>query len=292
MIGMFKGAVSTTEGRNNTGFVALAHELRAYLKDFSGSEWLVLTALALHADENGHSCPSVASLSAVTGLSGRSVQEAIKSLSTANLRGYCVLRSEKRVDRSGRCTSNGYAILPDGFPKREGAESAEAPADFAGAPAKNDRVDPANSAGSLTLKYIHKEVDTPPIVPPKGRTKRDSIKLPGDADPARALFVAYRSEAFGQGSANEFTIGEWRAAHHVLRAMQAAKVTPDQVARGTRKLMQSWGNPSMVTVNALWKHWTASQVTSDPLAATRAVVDKAGEMFDSFVGFDKSVLPS
>jgi len=160
MIGMFKGAVSTTEGRNNAGFVAMHHELRAYLRDFSGSEWLVLTALALHADETGHSCPSVATLSEVTGLSGRSVQEAIKSLCTGNLRGYCVLRSERRFDTTGRCTSNGYAILPDGFPVRYPANSAES--------AKNDRVDPANSAGSLTLKYIHNEVDTPPYSPPQG----------------------------------------------------------------------------------------------------------------------------
>jgi len=277
MIGMFNGSVAG-RARKRKGFVMLHHELRDYLKDFSASEWMVLTALALFADETGHSCPSIAEISRVTGLSGRTCQEAIKSLSTANLRGYVVLRAERREDKRGRTTTNGYAILPDGFnfpDEQEGAESA-------GEGAKNVGGEGANSAPSLTLKNIHIE-EYPPIVPQRG-TKRSKIAMPKQTDPAHVLFVAYRTALYGESVAEAYTLGEWRSAHHVVRSMQGAGITPDQVFAGTNRLKAQWGNATMVTINALWKHWTASQVQPNEVDAISALIERSDDIFDKVMG--------
>jgi len=277
MIGMFNGSVAG-RARKRKGFVMLHHELRDYLKDFSASEWMVLTALALFADETGHSCPSIAEISRVTGLSGRTCQEAIKSLSTANLRGYVVLRAERREDKRGRTTTNGYAILPDGFnfpDEQEGAESA-------GEGAKNVGGEGANSAPSLTLKNIHIE-EYPPIVPQRG-TKRSKIAMPKESDPAHLLFVAYRTALYGESVAEAYTLGEWRSSHHVLRSMQGAGVTTEQVFAGTNRLKAQWGNATMVTINALWKHWTASQVEPNQVDAISALIERSDDIFDRVMG--------
>jgi len=278
MIGMYSGSVAGRT-RKRKGFVMLHHEMRDYLKDFSPSEWMVLTALSLFADETGHSCPSVGEISRVTGLSGRTCQEAIKSLSTGNVRGYVVLRAERREDKSGRTTTNGYAILPDGFPvpdEEEGAEIA------GGEGAKNVGGEGAKSAPSLTLKNIHIE-EYPPIVPQRG-TKRSKIAMPKQTDPAHVLFVAYRTALYGESVAEAYTLGEWRSAHHVVRSMQGAGITPDQVFAGTNRLKAQWGNATMVTINALWKHWTASQVQPNEVDAISALIERSDDIFDKVMG--------
>jgi len=122
MIGMFKGS-HVTQQRSNKGFVVLYHELLPFLKTFTGSEWLVLTVLALRADETGYSYPSVSLICDDTGLSERIVRQAIKTLSMVTVeRPKPVLSVEERHVESGRRTTNGYVILPDGF--GEGAKSA------------------------------------------------------------------------------------------------------------------------------------------------------------------------
>ena len=275
MIGMFNGSVSGRT-RKNKGFVVLYHELRSYLKCFSASEWIVLTALALFADENGHSCPTISTLAEVTGLSARNVQQCLKSLSTGQGRGFVVLRLERRTDRTGRCTSNGYAILPDGFPDAP----PESPANFAEEGAENDGEEGAENGTITTLKKIQKEVD-PPIAP-RGRGRpAGTVGLPKEDDPARLLYIAYRSARYGEEHADTFTLGEWRAAHHVVRSMQGAKVTPDQVAEGTANLISAWKVADMVTLNALWKHWTTSQVKRGPYSEAKRFVENVSNIYDS-----------
>lgn len=264
MIGLFSGHYATKQHRSRTGFVVLHHELRSRLKDFSPTEWMVLTCLALHADSEGFSCPSVAQIATETGLSERTVINATKSLSSGEIRGYTVLRVDNRHSKTGRQTSNGYAILPDGF-----NSSANTGADFApGEGAENNTGEGAENNTLITLKNIQKEVNTP-IVPKKG-TKRESIKWPTDDDPAKALYLAYRSVVFTDPMLQtHFMLGEWRGAHHVLRSMQAAGVTPEQVEHATRNLVEKWGGRrDMVTINALWKHWsTAMAVNTVELGA-------------------------
>lgn len=309
MIGMFKGTVAG-QSPKGTGFVVLHRELRSFLGRFNGSEWLVLTSLLLDADENGTCCPSVARITGITGLSEKSVRTALKSLCEVNLRGFPVLRAERRVSKSGRRTSNLYRIMPDGFPVLGEDEQVGEPDCTSGNFYQTDDEEISTGEGLAVnfgeytpLKYSNTENTNPPIVPPspvnftggeeekpkRQSRKRDSIKMPSDTDPARELFVAFREALYGDEFAEAFALGEWQGAHHVLRAMQGAKVTPEQVRFGVRTLLTKWGgNTSMVTMNALWKHWTASQVGSDQLGATRRLVESSGEIFDKVIGWRNS----
>ena len=266
MIGLFSGHYVTKQQRARTGFVVLHHELRSRLKDFTPTEWMVLTCLALHADSEGFSCPSVAQIANETGLGERTVINATKSLSAGEFRGYTVLRVDNRHSKTGRQTSNGYSILPDGFNTEVGMGAKSAP----GEGAENNTGEGAENNTLITLKNIHKEVNTP-IVPKKG-TKRDSIKMPVDDDPAKALYLAYRSVIFTDAlMQTAFLLGEWRNAHYVLRSMQAASITPEQVAFATRNLVEKWGGRrDMVTINALWKHWSMAMASESELGAKGA----------------------
>jgi len=270
MIGIMSGSQIGTR-KQYTGFVMLSHELRSRLKDFTPSEWMVLTCIALHADQNGLCCPSVSLIAQETGMSERLVQNAIKSLSTGEIRGYTVLSCRARHTASGRQTSNIYEILPTGF--GEGANSAP------GEGAKIDRGEGAKIDPLITLKNIQKEEYTP-IVPKKG-TKRDSIKMPVDDDPAKALYLAYRSVIFTDAlMQTAFLLGEWRNAHHVLRSMQAASITPEQVAFATRNLVEKWGGRrDMVTMNALWKHWSTAMATEVKQNLVQNVISQADRLW-------------
>ena len=294
MIGTFKGTVAGRSPKG-TGFVVLHRELRSFLRTFSGSEWLVLTSLLLDANENGMCCPSVARIAGVTGLSDKSVRTALKSLCTAEIRGFTVLRSEARYSDSGRKTSNMYRIMPDGFPELGDSEKVGEPDCTSGKFYREDEENdteilslPVNFGGYTPFKYNYNTTTLPPIVPPsepkRPSRKRDSVKMPKDDDPARLLFVAYREALYGEDFAEAFTLGEWQGAHHVVRAMQGASITPEQVRLGVRTLVAKWGKSSMVTLNALWKHWTASQVMPDELQATRQLVETSGEIFDKVLG--------
>jgi hypothetical protein len=274
MIGMFTGA-SIGKRRIQKGFVVLHHELLSFLKDFTGSEWLVLTCLSLHADETGYSYPSISLMCEETGLSERIVQQSIKSLSAVTeKRQYVVLQVQERHATSGRRQSNGYSILPDGFDGGgEGAKS------DTGEGAKSDTGEGAKNVPPITLKNIHKEEDTP-IVPKRG-TKRESIKMPVEDDPAKALYLAYRSVVFTDTLIRTaFLLGEWRGAHHVLRSMQAAGVTPAQVEYATHNLVTKWGGRrELVTINALWKHWSTAITNEVKLTLVDKAIDQADRLW-------------
>jgi hypothetical protein len=251
MIGLFQGSLINKK-RLNKGFVVLHHELLTCLKDFTASEWMVLTCLSLHADETGFSCPSIARIAEETGISSRLVSQCIKSLSTAATRAYIVLRVEQRHAISGRQTSNGYVILPDGFSTPTEGEGAEI-----------DRGEGAEIDTPITLKNIHKEEYIPPIAPQRGARKR-TIKLPSLDDPARGLFIAYREVFMDAAKAELFTLGEWQGVHIALRQMVHHGVSETEVAARARCLIGKWQKPHMVTLHALWKHWG----TADPSSAS------------------------
>jgi hypothetical protein len=270
MIGVYNGS-SLGKKKTEKGFVVMYHELRSFLKDFSPTEWMVLSCLALHSDGDGFSCPSIATISQETGLSERTVIQATKSLSTGESRGYTVLRVEERYCKTGRRTSNGYVILPDGFSRGAENDTVEGAENNTGEGAENDTI--------ITLKNIHIEVNTPIV--PKKVTKRDSIKMPTDDDPAKALYLAYRSVVFTDIlMATAFMLGEWRGAHHVLRSMQAAGVTPEQVERATRNLVAKWGGRrDMVTINALWKHWSTAMTSEVKQNLVQSVISQADRLW-------------
>lgn len=249
MIGLFQGSLINKK-RLSKGFVVLHHELLTCLKDFTPSEWMVLTCLSLHADETGFSCPSIALIAEETGMSSRLVTQCIKSLSTVTTRAYTVLRVDQRHCTSGRQTSNGYVILPDGFSASTEGEGAE----IGGG--EGAEIDPP-----ITLKNIHKEEYIPPIVP-HGGTRKRNVKLPNLDDPARELFIAYREVFMDTPKAEMFTLGEWQGVHIALRQMVHHGVTATEVAERARCLIGKWQKPHMVTLFALWKHWGTADPTS------------------------------
>ena len=107
--------------------------------------------------------------------------------------------------------------------------------------------------------------------------------MPVDDDPSKALFIAYRS-VMHPAHASAFLLGEWRGAHHVLRSMQGAGITPDQVRFATQNLLKKWGKPNLVTINSLWKHWTTA-ITDDVQQNT---ISKAVSMVDELWVEDNS----
>jgi len=108
--------------------------------------------------------------------------------------------------------------------------------------------------------------------------------MPKQDDPAHLLFVSYRSALYGDSVAGAYTLGEWRSSHHVLRSMQGAGVTPEQVFAGTHRLKAQWGNATMVTINALWKHWTASQVAPNSVDAVASLIERSDDIYDRVMG--------
>jgi hypothetical protein len=217
---------------------------------------MVLTCLSLHADSTGFSCPSISRIADETGMSSRLVSQCIKSLSTVTTRTYTVLRVDTRHTDSGRQTSNGYVILPDGFASTIGGEGAEI-----------DRGEGAEIDTPITLKNIHKEEYIPPVVPQRG-TRKKTIKLPNLDDPARELFIAYREVFMDTAKAELFTLGEWQGVHSALRQMVHHGVSEAEVAARARCLIGKWQKPHMVTLHALWKHWATADSSSASFGTT------------------------
>ena len=272
MIGLFQGSLINKK-RLNKGFVVLHHELLTCLKDFTPSEWMVLTCLSLHADATGFSCPSISRIAEETGMSSRLVSQCIKSLSTVTTRAYTVLRVDTRHVTSGRQTSNGYVILPEGFTAATEGEGAEI-----------DRGEGAEIDTPITLKNIHKEEYIPPIVPQRG-TRKKTIKSPNLDDPARELFIAYREVFMESAKAELFSLGEWQGAHIALRQMVHHGVSNTEVAARARCLIGKWQKPHMVTLHALWKHWgTADPISTQFGATSLSQADRVFTSLDKLFG--------
>jgi hypothetical protein len=110
----------------------------------------------------------------------------------------------------------------------------------------------------ITLNKTHKEI-SPPIVP---QTKKREAQLPNANDPALLLFLSFRK---ARGWSDEFSAGEWQGVHLLLREMVRAGVTADAVYYRTYNLMGQWKTESMVTLRAVWKHWTSAGASQSTL---------------------------
>lgn len=262
MIGVFSGRSYGSRIENVT-FIRMETELIENLHQFQPSDWMVLTCLMMHIGQTNVCWPSLAKLATQTGLSEQTVKTAIKRLCTVTVGNQRVLAVSERYAENGRQTSNLYIVMPtneqlEDF-KVEGEGKDITP------------LEGTTFIPPITLNQIKKEVITP-IVPKPAKAK---VGLPKDDDPALALYRAYR-EALR--FSYEFTIGEWQGVHLVLREMIRSGVTADEVGIRTRNLYRQWAKPQMVTVRALWKHWSAA--ASDNKSTLPSAMQKVTDIND------------
>lgn len=258
MIGVFTGR-SYGQRVENITFIRIETELVENLHLFQPSDWMVLTCLTMHIGQTNVCWPSLAKIATQTGLSEQTVKTAIKRLCTVTVGSQRVLAVSERRTASGRQTSNLYVVIPttDQIIEFEGA----------GEGTNITPVEGTDFIPPITLNKTYKEIDTP-IVPK--RTKRD-VQLPKDDDPALLLFMSFRR---ARGWSNEFSAGEWQGVHLLLREMVRADVTADDVYQRTCNLLGQWKTESMVTLRAVWKHWTSAGTSKATLpSAMRKVKD-------------------
>ena len=258
MINIFNGNKrGTSDSSPKATFVQFTHDILPYLKLFSPSDWTVFCALALHMDSSGFCFPSIHLLCEITGLSGATVRRAVDNLCGIAIDDRPILSRRFRYDRNGRQTSNGYVLFPD---------PVEALKNERGEGLNSDRGEGINSDTPITLNKNHKEQE------PQGRRikTRKAPSIPDIMDPGRQVFEAYRSVVFPELDPTQFTLGEWIGARHIVYQMVSKGFSPDLVKQATQTLVMKWGGKrDIVTINALWKHWSA--------ATTGAVVtDRAG----------------
>ena len=258
MIGVFSGRSYGSRVENVT-FIRLETELVENLHLFQPSDWMVMTCLMMHIGSTNVCWPSLAKLDRQTGLSEQTVKTAIKRLCTVTVGSQRVLAVSERRAENGRQTSNLYIVMPtqeqiDDFEKqREGINFISLEG--------TDFIPP------ITLYKTYKEIDTP-IVPQK---KKREAQLPNADDPALLLFMSFRR---ARGWSDEFSAGEWQGVHLLLREMVRAGVTADDVYYRTYNLMGQWKTESMVTLRAVWKHWTSAGTAKTTLpSAMRKVKD-------------------
>jgi hypothetical protein len=243
MIGVFTGR-SYGQRVENVTFIRIETELVENLHLFQPSDWMVLTCLTMHIGQTNVCWPSLAKIATQTGLSEQTVKTAIKRLCTVTVGNQRVLAVCERRTASGRQTSNLYVVMPTDEQVAEFESQGEG-TNFISEEG-TDFIPP------ITLNKTHKEL-IPPIVPQ--RKKRD-VQLPKTDDPAHQLFVMFRR---ARGWQDDYSVGEWQGVHLVLREMVRSGVTADEVYQRTYNLMGQWKSESMVTLRALWKHWSSAE---------------------------------
>lgn len=277
MIHIFNGnrRGPTESGPTGLRYIQVTHDIVPYLKMFSSSDWMVFSCLALHMDSNGYCFPSVTLLSTLTGLSAATVRRSIDNLCGLAINDRPVLSRSPRHERNGRQTSNGYILFP---------ESSDLLKSDRGEGVKNVRGEGVNSDTPITLNKNQKELE------PKGtrvvRTRKQPT-LPSDDDPGRLIFEAYRSAVYPELDQTQFTLGEWIGARHIVYQMAHKGIVPDQVRQATQTLIMKWGGKrDIVTINALWKHWSAATtgavVTDRNGKKTPTMVDVASDAMEVF----------
>ena len=262
MIGVFTGR-SYGKRVENVTFIRIETELVENLHLFQSSDWMVLTCLTMHIGQTNVCWPSLAKIAKQTGLSEQTVKTAIKRLCAVTVGSQRVLAVCERRTESGRQTSNLYVVMPT----HEQVAEFES-ANLQGGEGTNFiSVEGTNFIPPITLNKTYKEIDTP-IVPKKA--KREA-QLPNADDPALLLFMSFRR---ARGWSDEFSAGEWQGVHLLLREMVRAGVTADDVYYRTYNLMGQWKTESMVTLRAVWKHWTSAGTAKTTLpSAMRKVKD-------------------
>lgn len=242
MVTIFNGRSRTASTSQDTSFIQVEHKMLKHLKMFTGNEWLVFTALALHIDDEGRCFPSMARIMHVTGLSAPTIRTAMKGLQAKQIEGNSVLTVNERFAEGNRQTSNEFILFP-GF----GGEK----------PLEGEGKDSCTGEGVKTLDPFNKNQNEQDSSLQK-RTRGRVLKMPKEDDPARILYEAYRMWLYPDRMASDFTLGEWQGVHHVLRQMCHKGIDADTLMFACNNLLSRWRSKEMVTLNALWKHWSTA----------------------------------
>lgn len=265
----------TESGPSGLRFIQVTHDIIPYLRLFSSSDWLVFSCLALHMDSNGYCFPSLKVVNAITGLSMPTIRRCLENLCALQINDRPVLARISRFDKSGRQTSNGYILFPT---------DEEAIKICRGEDANFDRGEGVKIDTPTTLNKKQKELE------PKGtrvvRTKKQPSIPPPD-DPGRLIFEAYRSAVYPELDQTQFTLGEWIGARHIVYQMAHKGITAGETKQATHTLIMKWGGKrDIVTINALWKHWSAATtgavVTDRNAKKTPTMSDVASSAIDVF----------
>lgn len=239
MITIFNGRTRTLKESGTSSFIQIEHRILKHMSMFTSSEWMVFCALALHADQDGASFPSIPKLVSITGLSAPTIRNAMTGLESKEIDGYKVIgRSPRFVDK--RQTSNQYVI----FPGYQGESILE-----------GEGKDSYRGEGKEISTPINKnQIEQEPIK----NKRRKTITLPKEDDPARELYVAFRTWKYPELNPTEFNLAEWKSAYYIFYEMVSKGVTAEQVTKACTRLLQGWNDKNMITPRSLWKHWSTA----------------------------------
>jgi len=239
MITIFNGRTRTLKESGTSSFIQIEHRILKHMGKFTSSEWMVFCALALHADQDGASFPSIPKLVSITGLSAPTIRNAMAGLESKEIDGYKVIgRSPRFVDK--RQTSNQYVI----FPGYQGESILE-----------GEGKDSYRGEGKEISTPINKNQLEQESIKVKGRK---TITLPKDNDPARELYVAFRAWKYPELNPTEFNLTEWKSVYYIFYEMTSKGITPDKVTKACARLLQGWNDKNMITPRSLWKHWSTA----------------------------------
>ena len=258
MITIFNGRTRSLRTSEQSSFVQLEHRILQHMNKFTSSEWMVLCALSLHADQEGVCFPSIPRLMKSTGLSAPTIRAAIAGLETKEIEG-CKVVSRRMRFQDGRQTSNEYVILP-GY-QGESILEGEGKDSYRG---EGKEISTPINKNQLEQESINNITSVPEVVEPKAPTKkRSKVSLPKDDDPARELYIAFREWKYPSLQASDFNVNEWKSVYFILYQMVNKGISGETLKNACQNLTNKWGNADMVTINSVWKHWsTATQLTT------------------------------
>jgi len=251
MLSIFNGHYRTPSESGQRHFIQVECEVLKHLKDFTCSEWMVLTALGLHIDARGYCFPSVSRIQEVTGLTAPTIRTAIKGLCDKTIESKPVLLMRERTAKGGRQTSNEYIVFPqdaNAFTRLDG-----------------------EGEGENILRVASKNLV--PLEQEQNNKKKTINSLPKDNDPAFLLWKAFW-DTHNPFTERRLMAGEWKSVRHVLYQMVQNGITPDVMSGATSNLMLTWGS-EFVTIHSLWKHWSKAVATEQKPKAKLTTIQQA-----------------
>lgn len=249
MVTIFNGRCRTSSTSNDTSFIQIEHRILKHLKEFSGNEWIVFTALALHVDNEGRCFPSMARIIHITGLTAPTVRTVMRSLQDKRIDGGVVLAVTDRFADNNRQTSNEYIL----FPGIEGVKVLEGEGKEFESGEGVKILDPLNKSNK-ELEPINKK----PL-----RTRGVSKKMPTDDDPARAIYASFRQWKYPLADPQDFNLSEWTSVNFIIRQMHSKGVDGESLIQACDTLVKKWSNKDMVTIHSVWKHWSTATQTDN-----------------------------
>jgi hypothetical protein len=249
MVTIFNGRCRTSSTSNDTSFIQIEHRILKHLKEFSGNEWIVFTALALHVDNEGRCFPSMARIIHITGLTAPTVRTVMRSLQDKRIDGGVVLAVTDRFADNNRQTSNEYIL----FPGIEGVKVLEGEGKEFESGEGVKILDPINKSNK-ELEPINKK----PL-----RTRGVSKKMPADDDPARAIYASFRQWKYPLADPQDFNLSEWTSVNFIIRQMHSKGVDGEALIQACDTLVKKWSNKDMVTIHSVWKHWSTATQTDN-----------------------------